>query len=349
MVEKSQLEVLQSDIQRLKDKFTPLLKAETDKFIQIACNYIQGSWANISKAAPATVISELMKAAQMSLFVDGQEAAIVSYAEKAKLMVMYKGLLKMVRNSGELASINAGVSYEKDTFESYTDEKGEHLKHTPLFGKDRGKPVLTYCIARTKGNKEAYVEIMTEEEIQSCRKVSRAGTDSPWNGPFADEMRKKTIIRRISKRLPMSTDLNMAINDDEPIEEEVAPTQEPEEKTQSTRLESAMGVEQPKAHTPEEAEQTFSQVIQGVIETINVKDNPAAKDKNKTRRYSVLIDKKWYGTFDLTMYKKLEEFYNRKSVISLTFVAKMNSATPPVPYNDVLDAVELVASEEVPI
>lgn len=259
----------------------------------------------------------------------------------------------MVRNSGELASINAGVVYEKDSFEYFVDEQGEHVKHVPSFVKERGKPVQTYCIARTKGNNEPYIEVMTEEDVQACKKVSRAGEDSPWNGPFADEMRKKTVIRRISKRLPMSTDVNMALASDDDDDQPSDPEPQPE-KTTSSRLESAVGVAvEPQKIDP--ALETFSQTVTGVLEFITATDLKDPKDPAKARRYSCKISGVFYGTWDLETYKILEDAYNKHQTVTLKFVTKMNTKTPPQPYNDILTVTPLavaapqVAAEEIPI
>ena len=56
---------------------------------------------------------------------------------------------------------------------------------------------------------------MTEAQIQDVKNVSKAKDSGPWSGAFADEMRRKTVLRRLSKRLPMSTDLEQVITRDD--------------------------------------------------------------------------------------------------------------------------------------
>ena len=55
---------------------------------------------------------------------------------------------------------------------------------------------------------------MTKEDVEKIKQVSR-GKNGPWSGPFAYEMWKKSAIRRLSKRLPMSTDLEHTIKADD--------------------------------------------------------------------------------------------------------------------------------------
>lgn len=380
MAEKSVLEVRKMDLENLKPKFQALMKDDTDKFVQIASNYLEQN-PKLLECSSASFFAAVTKAAQCGLFIDGQEASIVPFKGTATMMTGYKGILKMVRNSGELASINAGVVYEKDTFEYYVDEKGEHLMHRPAFVKERGAPIQTYCIARTKGNTEPYIEVMHEEEVENCKKQSAAvkgGYDTPWKGPFADEMRKKTVIRRISKRLPMSTDLNMAITSDDALfnapVDEPAPSAEP--KTTSSSLEKAVGAEQPAPHplagqgtgprlakeepapavqtaapanqvTDKQVEDMAKRNVEGVIEHISAKDYPEMKDPAKRRRFACKISGVFYGTWDAEKYKNIETFYNQKVEVSITFMVMKNSKNQH--FNEILDVVAKVADEEVPI
>ena len=336
----TELDQLKTSITNLKEQLTPLLGADTDKFIQIACNFLDGK-PKLLAANRASLFAEITKAAQSRLFLDGQEASLVPFKDQVKLMVGYKGILKMVRNSGELASINAGVVYEKDTFEYFVDEKGEHIKHMPTLGKDRGKPSQTYCIARIKGGNEPYIEVMSEEEVMSCKKVSRAGDDSPWNGPFADEMRKKTVIRRISKRLPMSTDLNMAINDEEFDEPVADPVQEP--KTTSTRLEQAVAPVAPATDKPDhpqapQLEQALSQTVRGFIEAVGAKPMD-----NGGFRYWVKVSGVFYGTFSETDFRKAEDLFNKKVPVIVMFVTKLTKDKKE--FNDLLNIMEDVKED----
>ena len=50
------------------------------------------------------------------------------------------------------------------------------------------------------------LEVMNLEEIEQVRKVSRAANNGPWVAWWS-EMARKTVMRRLSKRLPMSTDI----------------------------------------------------------------------------------------------------------------------------------------------
>ena len=171
-----------------------------------------------------TLFMSCFKAAQDGLLPDGREAALVIYNTKQKdgnwkrmvqYMPMIAGVLKKIRNSGELSSIAAHVVYENDEFD-YCLGDDEHITHKPTL-KERGKAICVYAIVKTKDG-AIYREVMSAPDVEKIRGISKAKDSGPWRDHW-DEMAKKTIIRRISKRLPMSTDVEQVINrDDEMFE-----------------------------------------------------------------------------------------------------------------------------------
>ena len=48
--------------------------------------------------------------------------------------------------------------------------------------------------------------VMTKAEVEGIRNRSRAGKSGPWVTDFA-EMAKKTVVRRLSKMLPLSSEI----------------------------------------------------------------------------------------------------------------------------------------------
>lgn len=217
-----------------KSEFKKALPAHVsiDKFIRVVTTAVINNDYLMQKASVPSIMSAAIKAAQDGLMPDGREAAIVPFKGNAQYMPMVAGILKKVRNSGELSSITSQTIHEKDEFEFYVDEKGEHLLHKPNMLEDRGEMRGAYALATTKDG-AAYIEVMTMAEINAVAKQS-SSKNGPWTGPFKNEMIKKTVIKRLSKRLPMSTDLehtiraddNMVDFDEAPIESK--PVAEPE-------------------------------------------------------------------------------------------------------------------------
>lgn len=160
-----------------------------------------------------------LQAAQDGLLPDGREGAIVRYRDKdrgpiAQWLPMYQGLLKKFRNSGEFKWVTAQVVRVGDVFRHWVDEAGEHLIHEPCGA--NGDVIRVYAVATTKSG-GAFVEVMTVGEIEKVRGASRAKSErSPWS-QWWEPMACKTVMRRLAKRLPMSSDLDDLVRRDDDL------------------------------------------------------------------------------------------------------------------------------------
>lgn len=202
-------------ITRMADEYTAALPSHMppEKFLRIMQTHINTSAANIKGCTNSSILAASMAAAQDGLYLDGREAALVRFGDKAKYMPMYSGLLKKIRNSGELSSIMAEVVHEHDEFDVWIDENGKHVKHRPNFLSERGKVLCVFAAATTKEGAK-YIEVMSFDEIEKVRKSSKSGNAGPWKNWWG-EMARKTVIRRLSKILPMSTDIEIIIRHDD--------------------------------------------------------------------------------------------------------------------------------------
>jgi recombination protein RecT len=165
-----------------------------------------------------------MRAAQDGLLPDGREGAIVPFRDNsnnsptkgqtiAQWMPMTYGLLKRFRNSGQFKSITTNIVREKDTFEYWIDENGEHIKHLPV--DDTGKAIKVYAVAMLKGG-GTMIKVMTNADVEKRRAVSKA-KDGPMWREWWDEAAQKTVLRNLAKRLPTSSDLDELIRRDDDL------------------------------------------------------------------------------------------------------------------------------------
>jgi recombination protein RecT len=184
-----------------------------ERFVRIVMTAVQSNPDLLTKDRQS-LFEASMKCAQDGLLPDGRDAALVIHGSKVTYMPMVAGILSKVRRSGELKSISAHVVYEMDEFDYMLGDE-ERIHHKPFLGEPRGKPIITYAVAHTKDG-GVYREVMTEAQVMAVKAISRA-KGGPWSGPFADEMRRKTALRRLSKRLPMSTDLLAVIERDDDL------------------------------------------------------------------------------------------------------------------------------------
>lgn len=206
----------------------------------LAAAYCRNNWWSLSKIKdPSTIVSAVLQAGAYGWTCDGitGHAYIVPFGDKAVLMPGYKGLLDLVRRSGQCeASIEA--VYEGDVFEycgRFREPK--HIRSTDP--QRRSKPVLhAYVVAAfTSGIVKCFC--WSREECiahrdrysQGFRRVkgSDKETDNPWSEkhPGFWVMCCKTVLRNAINRgeLPISLKDNRgqqtlaALPDDEPRED----------------------------------------------------------------------------------------------------------------------------------
>ena len=181
-----------------------------------------------------SIVLAVYNAAKMGLDLNEQlgHAYLVPFKGKVVLIPGYKGLVELVRRSGQISDIKAFIVYEKEVelnqFEYWADENGQHFKYAPYFGSAKGKPVCGVSVAWFKDSTvKPSVEVMGYDEIMKIKDAALARTpSSPWgNKMYEAEMSKKTVIRRHCKMLPISADIAVSkvIHDEESIERGVMP------------------------------------------------------------------------------------------------------------------------------
>ena len=130
----------------------------------------------------------------------------------AQFRPRYKGLMKLALQAGEVLKIESRLVYAKDVFEV---EQGIDPRIIHKHGlSDRGEKIGAYCVWKLK-NGESQFEIMSKEEILAIRDRSSSKTKDgtivgPWKTDEA-EMWRKTVVRRASKYMPLSTEAQRAV------------------------------------------------------------------------------------------------------------------------------------------
>jgi recombination protein RecT len=172
------------------------------------------------KCTKESFLQSIMKSAELGLDCSGTlgRAYLVPYynskigAYECQFIPGYQGLIELARRSGNIARIESRVVYENDTFEiEYgLDQK---LIHKPKLGNDRGDMQCVYALAElTDGTRQ--FEVMTPEEVEAIRSRSKARDNGPWKTDYS-EMSRKTVIRRLAKYLPLTTELAKAFEADD--------------------------------------------------------------------------------------------------------------------------------------
>jgi recombination protein RecT len=231
-----------------KDNFNRLI---ANKELALPSNVSEDAFRNAAIIAvqdqPALLLADqqslfksIRRAAASALVPDGREGALVlfktkdkdtgRYVDKVQFMPMVFGLIKMARRSGTVSDIRAHIVYNAEVEQgrfTYVIGDNESLTHEPILFGDRGEPVAAYAIAKlTDGT--IVREFMSAEDIDVVRRAGSSQrlyekgqapkvSDQPigiWKD-WASEMWKKTVIRRMTKRLDLSAEDIRQIQEDD--------------------------------------------------------------------------------------------------------------------------------------
>lgn len=216
----------------MQDKFDAALPAHipAERFVRVALSALADSQVRKVASTPQgkrSILEATLRAASDGLLLDKREAALVAFGNVVQYMPMVAGILKKARNSGEISSLICQVVYSNDHFAIDYVTSGEPVTHRPDL-RDRGEPYGVYAIARLKDGSWSQPEFMTRDEVERIRQRSGAKNNGPWVTDFW-EMARKTVIRRLAKYLPSSTDKDgfqeVVRRDDELID--LTPSSEP--------------------------------------------------------------------------------------------------------------------------
>lgn len=171
---------------------------------------------------PKTFLSALLKCARAGLMPDGIHAHLIPFGQEVSCIFDWKGVVDVASRNG--IEVVPKVICSNDDFSVQEDDgSGRTVVHHKWGMGDRGEIVGYYSRARKKDGSADY-EFMTLKEVESVRQnYSNAKNSKAWDKSF-DEMGKKTVIKRHSKRWPISQEVRAALNDDS--DEEAPPIQQ---------------------------------------------------------------------------------------------------------------------------
>ena len=184
----------------------------TDRFVRIAITTIRQN-PKLAQCSQESLLGALMVSAQLGLEPGtlGQ-CYLIPYGRECQFQIGYKGMIELLRRSGQLKDIYAYSVYENDDFE-ITYGLDRNLIHKPNL-ENKGNFLGCYCVAILKDDTRAF-EYMTKEEIEAhAKKFSKTFGNGPWKTDF-EAMAHKTVVKKMLKWLPLSVEFLENIEKDD--------------------------------------------------------------------------------------------------------------------------------------
>ena len=176
-----------------------------NRFIGSVVHALAAADGNVRAAPKGEVLLAVLEAAKMGLEPTGAYGGgylVKPRGKPVSFWVDWRGYIKGGMRSGQLRKADPFIVFENDEFDYVLGDE-QYIHHRPFIGTDeeRGQPRFAYAILElTNGAKVR--EVMSWDEIMAIMKRAPAGEKGPW-GSDPLEMARKTVIRRVFKRVPV--------------------------------------------------------------------------------------------------------------------------------------------------
>lgn len=186
---------------------------DPNRMVRLALTMIKKN-SGLAKCSPVSIMACVVECAQLGLEPEGVlgHAYLVPFQNEATLIVGYRGFAHLMFNSGTISSISAEVVRKGDKFRRTLGTRRELIHEPGPIPKNDGEEnwLGVYAAVEFVTGKTEF-EYLEKSKIEatrgrspSWRKYKAEGKTSPWNTD-AEEMWRKTAIRRLAKRMPVST------------------------------------------------------------------------------------------------------------------------------------------------
>lgn len=184
-------------------------KREQDRFLSVVFSLLARQTDVLERATPMSIVDAIKTAAAMGLEPGTADGSLVVYGTTATFLPQYQGYLRRIRNSGYVQDVDCQLVYENDEFQLQfgTDPSIYHKPDLTERGSYRG--VYAWALMNS-GLK--IIDYMTVAEVDAIRDQYGNKRGGAWLTAYG-EMARKTVIRRLSKRLPQDAVRGLLVAD----------------------------------------------------------------------------------------------------------------------------------------
>lgn len=184
----------------------------TDRFVRIAITAIRQN-PKLAVCSQESLLGALMVSAQLGLEPGGVlgQCYLIPYGKECQFQIGYKGMIELLRRSGQLADIYVYTVHENDEFK-ITYGLDRNLIHTPNFD-NPGEEIGYYAVAKLKDGTKPFYFMSDKQVEEHAKRFSKTFNNGPWKTDF-EAMAHKTVIKQLLKFLPVSVEFLENIDKD---------------------------------------------------------------------------------------------------------------------------------------
>lgn len=194
-----------------------------EHFCRIALTTLRKN-PDLMRCDKSSIAAALVQSAQLGLVCDGflGHAYLIPFKAECTLILGYKGLMELVRRSGEIASVAMESVYEGDTFSfSLGLDRTLHHEPGPNYGIDDKLITHVYVAVKLKDGTDVF-DVWPRKKVEAHRDRHSKGAnrpDSPWKTAFGLMGQKSVLRQMVSKGLlPVSVEVQKLVTREEYID-----------------------------------------------------------------------------------------------------------------------------------
>lgn len=306
-----------------------------ERLVRIALTSIRLN-PDLAKCTPESFLGSLFVAAQTGLEPVAGRSYLIPFnnsrkkedgtwhsVKECQFVIGYKGLIELFFRHEAAVSIDMQAVHENDDF-TYQYGTESFLRHKPAM-KNRGEVIGYYAVAKVKSGGTVFYYLSREDAIAHGQKHSKTFDKksskfydgSPWAKEF-DAMAMKTALIQLAKKLPLSIEVQRAIQADESSRDFRSGIQDVFDLPPTTDW---IGEEKPETKELPPSEKASDGVIEVKPEAISL------TEYNKADAWTIrTTDQKKYWTAS----KEIAEFAKNKAKAAETFRAATEKREPGV-------------------
>jgi len=204
----AKLDQLLQAIEREKSRLQAYLPdgLSIDRFVALLDRQVRNN-PRLAECSTNNVLREVSAAATSGLPIDGQFSTLLVRDSKSgrpscKWDPTYRGLIALALASNFVVDVQSGVVRSNDHFE-FNEGSSPSLVHRRSLLPNWGDVIASWATAKLSTG-GLVIEILTAGDIAKIKAMSPAGEKGPW-GTWADQMARKSAIRRLLHKLPAGT------------------------------------------------------------------------------------------------------------------------------------------------
>lgn len=187
------------------------MRLSADRLINLALLTATKS-PELLECSPASIVQAVRQSAALGLEVGGPlgEAYIVKFGKQAQLIPGYRGYVTLALRTGKVLDVASYLVYKDDEFSVEYGLSPDVVHKPKLDGARKDEDIVAAYMVAILDSRIKKFEVMTRAEIDKVRASSRSKDSGPWKDWYPEQA-KKTVVRRGSKLLPLSSEFSEAV------------------------------------------------------------------------------------------------------------------------------------------